>query len=126
MESSEVCQFYDQRSILITGGTGLIGKCLVYNLLNSCPNIGQIYLLLRSKREFTFDQRRERYLSYDIFENLPNSKTLLDKLVFIEGSVDAKNLGLSPEVLSKVTSEVSLVFHSAASVGLEAGYKGAE
>ncbi|XP_015782718.1 fatty acyl-CoA reductase wat [Tetranychus urticae] len=122
---SEVCQFYEKRSVLVTGGTGLIGKCLVYNLLANCPDVGTIYLLLRKKREFSFDQRRERYLNYDIFKNL-KTPNLLNKLVFIEGAVDAKNLGLSNDILSKVTAEVSILFHSAASVGLEAGYKGAD
>lgn len=48
--SSRIAEWYRDRSILITGGTGFMGKVLIEKLLRACPNIKNIYLLVRTKR----------------------------------------------------------------------------
>lgn len=50
MVNSEISEFFDGRSVFITGGTGLMGKVLVWKLLKSCPGIKTIYVLIRPKR----------------------------------------------------------------------------
>lgn len=45
-----ISQFYTDRSVFITGGTGFMGKVLVEKLLRSCPGIKNLYLLIRPKR----------------------------------------------------------------------------
>lgn len=50
MAKSEIARFFDDRSVFVSGGTGLMGKVLVWKLLNSCPGIKAIYVLIRSKR----------------------------------------------------------------------------
>lgn len=45
-----VSQWYQDRSVFVTGGTGFMGKVLVEKLLRSCPGIKNIYLLMRPKR----------------------------------------------------------------------------
>lgn len=42
-------EFYRDRSVFITGGTGFLGKVLVEKLLRSCPELKAIYLLIRPK-----------------------------------------------------------------------------
>lgn len=122
---SDVAKFYAGRKVLVTGGTGYIGKCLVFKLLNDCQDIRKILLLLRGKGNYTFEQRRKRYLTYDIFKHLRDPK-LLDKLEFVEGSLDQDGLGLGGEIRSVILEQVSVVFHSAASVDLSDGYKAVE
>lgn len=50
MEKSEIAEFFDGRSVFVTGSTGLMGKVLVWKLLKSCPDINAIYILIRPKR----------------------------------------------------------------------------
>lgn len=38
------------RSILITGGTGFMGKVLIEKILRSCGDVDTIYLLIRTKK----------------------------------------------------------------------------
>lgn len=62
-----VQEFYRDGVILLTGGTGFMGKVLVEKLLRSCPHIKHIYLLIRTKKGKNTEQRLE-----DIFEDRVN------------------------------------------------------
>lgn len=43
-------EFFQGKNIFVTGGSGFIGKVLLEKILRSCPDVGNIYILLRSKR----------------------------------------------------------------------------
>ena len=45
-----ITKFYENADVFVTGGSGFLGKVLIEKLLRSCPDIGNIYLLLRPKR----------------------------------------------------------------------------
>lgn len=47
---SEVSEFYNGKTIFITGGTGFMGKVLLEKLIRACPGVFKIYLLIRPKR----------------------------------------------------------------------------
>lgn len=70
-------QFYDNKTVFITGGTGFLGKVsfttnkkkyknkyiqqvLVEKLLRSCPKIGTIYVLLRPKNKMSPSDRLQK------------------------------------------------------------------
>ncbi|RZF40204.1 hypothetical protein LSTR_LSTR017667, partial [Laodelphax striatellus] len=42
-------EFFKGRNVLITGASGFMGKILVEKLLRCCPEIGKIYIILRSR-----------------------------------------------------------------------------
>ena len=50
VEIPTIREFYRNKTIFITGGSGFIGKVLVEKLLRSCPDLKTIYLLLREKK----------------------------------------------------------------------------
>lgn len=55
-------ELYSGKSIFLTGGTGFVGKVLIEKLLRSCPDVGNIYLLIRSKKGMMPKQRLEKIL----------------------------------------------------------------
>ena len=63
---SNIAQFYDGRSIFLTGGTGFIGKVIVEKLLRSCPNIKAIYFLVRPKKGKTCEERMDSIFSLPV------------------------------------------------------------
>ena len=59
------------KHILLIGGTGFIGKVWLANLLTELPEIGRMYLLIRSHRSTTALQRFERMVSESpVFDQL--------------------------------------------------------
>lgn len=58
--------FYAGRSIFITGATGFMGKVLIEKLLRSCPDIENIFLLMRPKKGISIDDRLRIMLSVPV------------------------------------------------------------
>lgn len=110
-------EFYNGRSIFITGGTGFMGKVLVEKLLRSCPGIKNIYLLIRPKRGQEINLRLSEILNGPLFDKLrkerPND---LNKIIPIHGDITSEELGISEPDQALLSRTVSVVFHSAATV----------
>lgn len=62
---SNVQEFFKNKSVFVTGGTGFLGKLIINKLIRSCPQIKHIYLLVRDKKGKNAHERLE-----DIF-NMP-------------------------------------------------------
>jgi hypothetical protein len=61
-----IADFYNGHTILVTGGTGFVGKALLEKLLRSCPGIDTIYVLMRPKRGLTVEQRYKDLLKNQV------------------------------------------------------------
>ncbi|XP_036669605.2 putative fatty acyl-CoA reductase CG5065 [Drosophila suzukii] len=110
-------QFYAGRSVFITGGTGFMGKVLVEKLLRSCPDIRNIYLLIRPKRGQEVSARLTELLNAPLFESLRQEKPKeLSKVIPISGDITSEELGISEKDQNLLCRNVSVVFHSAATV----------
>nr|CAD7585957.1 unnamed protein product [Timema genevievae] len=112
-----VSQFYQDRAILVTGGTGFMGKVLVEKLLRSCPGIRNIYLLIRPKRGKDVSSRMSDLLQAPLFNNIRKDQPqALNKIIPIPGDIMQPELGISQFDQNILIREVSVVFHSAATV----------
>lgn len=56
-------EWFAGKCVLITGATGFMGKVLVEKLLRDCPDVAQLYLLIRKKKGIEPAQRREEYVN---------------------------------------------------------------
>lgn len=114
---SEIKNWYKGRNVFITGATGFVGKSLVEKLLRDCPDIGYIYLMIRSKNGVSVEQRKRDYVNHVVFSRLKeNYPAVLEKIRFIEGELSAPNLGISNSDIELISETVSVIFHSAATV----------
>lgn len=63
--------FYAGQTVFLTGTTGFIGKVLLEKLLRSLPQIKRIYIMVRSKKLMTVQERMmSTIFSSEIFERL--------------------------------------------------------
>ena len=58
--------FYAGQSILLTGPTGFLGKVFIEKILRSCPDVREIFLLMRSKTESNINERLEEILNLPV------------------------------------------------------------
>ena len=148
MVNSDIAGFYRDRSIFITGATGFMGKVLVEKLLRCCPSVKTLYLLMRPKSGNDIRTRLEelistkvwidfaiflslngyitRVLLTQVFDNLRrDSPELINKLVPIAGDMSLPSLGVSASDTKILSDNVSIVFHSAATVKFDEALKSA-
>lgn len=113
---ASVADFYDGQEVLVTGGTGFLGKTILEKLLFSCPKVKKIYLLLREKRGSPVVERLETLKKDAAFSRVKeHDAALLDKLVPIAGDVRELGLQMSAESVQLIQS-VSIIIHGAATV----------
>lgn len=118
--------FYRNTVVLVTGGTGFLGKVLIEKLLRSCDNIRCVYVLLRPKRGLSSEQRHKELLQNPVFDRIrAKNADLLKKIVFIAGDIAKPNIGLSNDDLIMLKENVNIIFHSAATVRFDQSIKDA-
>ncbi|XP_022910107.1 putative fatty acyl-CoA reductase CG5065 [Onthophagus taurus] len=123
---SVIGNWYKGKKIFITGGTGFMGKVLIEKLLFACREVDTLYVLMRSKRGKSMEKRLEAMWELPAFERVKGTdENLLSKVIPLNGDLSSENLGLSPEDVNKIVNEVSVVFHFAATLKLEATLKDA-
>ncbi|XP_076754544.1 fatty acyl-CoA reductase 1 [Xylocopa sonorina] len=124
IQCTSVKDFYRDRSIFITGGTGFMGKALVEKLLRSCPGIKHIYLLMRPKKGRDVKQRLRELLNGPLFEKLRrDAPHELSKVIPVAGDITEQELGISEADQNTIIRNVSIVFHSAATVKFDEALK---
>ncbi|XP_063926620.1 fatty acyl-CoA reductase 1-like isoform X2 [Zophobas morio] len=117
VEIPTIPEFYRNKTIFITGGSGFIGKVLVEKLLRSCPDLKTIYLLLREKKGQTPEDRIKTITDLPLFDVLKSKNPdSLNKIKIVVGDVRELDLGLDLHERQALIDEVNVVFHGAASV----------
>lgn len=129
--------FFAGRTVLVTGGTGFMGKVLLEKMLRSCPDLGRIYIVMRPKRGKDVSARLQELINCQVFNRLKEESTsALNKLYAVVGDVSSEGLGLTgitmhasgvgseieqevstpEEMKQRLMEEVTAVFHCAANV----------
>ena len=116
-------EFFTDCDVFITGGSGFIGKVLIEKLLRSCPNVRNIFMLIRCKKGKTVEERVKILTSDVLFDKLRQSKAF-DKIVPIYGDCTKLKLGISEADYERMKN-VSVIYHVAASVRFDDNLKDA-
>ena len=121
---SSIAEFYNGQSVFITGGTGFLGKLVVEKLLRSCPGIENIFFLIRPRHNKNVKDRHFKLENSPAFDLLrEKNPQALKKIILIEGDVSCLDLGISKADQELLCEQVSIVIHTAASVGLSDSLK---
>ncbi|XP_053685654.1 fatty acyl-CoA reductase wat-like [Sabethes cyaneus] len=115
---TSVQNFYKDSVVLITGGTGFIGKVLIEKLLR-CFEVKKIYLLLRGKKNVKAQDRLKEILREPIFHvtrnNNPTAASFFSKVVAIDTNFEQDEI-ISEDDREVLLAEVTVVFNVMASV----------
>ncbi|CAH0602077.1 unnamed protein product [Chrysodeixis includens] len=115
-----IAETFSGMKVLITGGTGFMGKVLVEKLLRKCPDISQILLLVRSKKGKNPKQRLEEIFNGPLFEKLRTLRggvePLLEKVTIVSGDVSEPDLAMSEPDRQMVIDDVNMIIHAAATI----------
>ncbi|GFV35045.1 fatty acyl-CoA reductase 1 [Trichonephila clavipes] len=92
-------------------------KVLLETFLRCFPGIQCIYILLRSKKGVSPQERRKEIFSRILFNELNKSNpSVFEKVHVVAGDIALPNMGMSDEDLIKITENVTIVFHCAACI----------
>ncbi|XP_050090599.1 fatty acyl-CoA reductase wat-like [Anopheles aquasalis] len=119
---NRVLNFYRNSTILLTGGTGFLGKVLLEKILR-CLDVRKVFLLIRTKDNLKPAERLDRLLQDAIFDRLrdPNSdhsprlRERLEAVEFCLGG-DSEGLGIEQDTEERLLRETDIVFNVLASV----------
>ncbi|XP_064076070.1 fatty acyl-CoA reductase 1-like [Vanessa tameamea] len=118
-------EYYKGKTIFITGGSGFMGKVLIEKLLYSCTDLDRIYLLLRTKKNVTPEERLSVIYRSNCFDRLRKEKpgVFQSKVFFIAGDIMETGLGISDEDRTLIVNRTHIIFHAAASVRFDDSLK---
>ncbi|XP_013403407.1 fatty acyl-CoA reductase 1-like [Lingula anatina] len=115
-----IADFYAGCSIFVIGFTGFMGRVLVEKLLRSCSDIKAIYVLIRPKNNQDVRQRLEDVFSSKLFDKLRKERPeFRTKVIPVNGNMLEPHLGMSQSDMTRLVTDVSVVFHAAATANFE-------
>ncbi|KAL0722461.1 hypothetical protein Bca4012_037060 [Brassica carinata] len=128
---SKCVQFFQNKTILVTGVPGFLAKVFLEKILRVQPDVNRLYLLLRSTdNESAMERFRTEVLEKDLFSVLRNDlgdanlkDLVLEKVVPIPGDISLVNLGLKDsDLLQHMWNEIEIIVNVAATTNFDERY----
>ncbi|CAL9246130.1 unnamed protein product [Arabidopsis halleri] len=113
-----ILRFLKAKSYLVTGATGFLAKALIEKLLRAIPEIGKIFLLMRSKDQESANKRLyDEIISSDLFKLLKQTHGssyeafMKSKLLPVIGDIGEDNLGIESEIAEMISEEIDVIIN---------------
>ncbi len=107
------------KHILLIGATGFIGKVWLVHLLNSLPEIGRVYLLVREHKTATALERFNRVVEESpVFDRLAArygdrfADFLRERVEVVPGDASKPDLGMAPDVRDRLAASLDVIVNS--------------
>ena len=104
-------------NILITGGTGFVGKAVIARLLEK-PWVGRLFILARPQRGRPATERVEKQLT--VMYGADRAKELTGRVVGVAGDLTSPALGLGADDMALLKAECQQILHCGASTDFSA------
>ncbi|KAF7404776.1 hypothetical protein HZH66_003682 [Vespula vulgaris] len=119
-------QTFRGQNILITGGTGFLGKVMLEKFLRCLPGITQIFMLVRPKKGKEPKDRLDEIFQGPVFDQIREQKglgILHNRVTAIKGDVMLPELGISAEDKKMLIDKITIIYHAAATVRFDEALK---
>ncbi|KAJ7207617.1 male sterility protein-domain-containing protein [Mycena pura] len=103
--------FFKNHTVLLTGGTGCFGACILFKLALQADT-RRVYVLVRGSVERAKSQWAASMAGHI------DAVLATGRVELLVGDVRKKHLGLDPSVLAELAGAVTLVIHCAANISL--------
>ncbi|XP_058834139.1 fatty acyl-CoA reductase wat-like [Topomyia yanbarensis] len=120
---SPLKDFYHGKIVLLTGGTGFLGKLYIEKLIRC--GVSEILLLSRAKKGKTSNERLTAILeSEPVFTSYQDDPELYHRRIkIIDGDVSKHQLAISNDDLSYIVNNANVFLHAAADVRFDESLK---
>ena len=114
--------FYNDKTILLTGATGFVGKVVLEKFMRTLPNFKRIYVMLRPKKKISIQTRlQSEIFDSEIFstmkaKNLELFYQTISKIVPVAGDLILEELGMDTGIRSTLLKECDVIINCAASI----------
>ncbi|VAI94177.1 unnamed protein product [Triticum turgidum subsp. durum] len=131
LDVAKISEYFRNKSVLITGATGFLGKILVEKILRVQPDVKRIYLPVRAENAAAAKQRVEKeVLGKELFGLLREQHGagfdvfVAEKVVALAGDVTCESFGVEAEMLRelRLTDELNVIVNGAATTNFYERY----
>jgi thioester reductase-like protein len=124
---SKIQAYFADKTVLVTGATGFLGKAIVEKILRSLPDLRRLYLLIRPQQRGNrtipaLERFESEVLSSTVFNRLRRDRGaefddyVDQRVTVLPGDLTDDCFGLGEEDHRRLTAEVQVIINSAAVV----------
>ena len=112
-----ISDFFAFKSILVTGTTGFVGKCVLEKMLRDLPEIDRIFVLVRPKKGKLLTERVDNeIMKSPIFNRLRQETENFEaffwtKVVPVGGDIGMDGLGLTDHDQKDICSKLNIIIN---------------
>ncbi|KAH7836556.1 hypothetical protein Vadar_002876 [Vaccinium darrowii] len=126
-----IIQFFEDKTLLVTGGTGFLAKIMVEKILRIQPNVKKLFVLIRANDAHSATQRlHNEVIGTKLFSVLREkcgqdyfNSFILEKLIPVPGDVACEDLRVEDGGMrEELWSQIDVIVHSAATTKFDERY----